>query len=79
MHIFPIPPRVSCRHVPTSVYWRRRRLLNLVLRRFFSRWNDDSRVVSSPFHAAMDFIGSDGVHPSAAGWREIARYISTLV
>ena len=79
VYIFPVPPRVSCRHVSASVYRRRRRLLNLVLRRFFARWKDGSQVVFSPFHAAMDFIGGDGVHPSAAGWRAVAHYINTLV
>ena len=80
VHIFPVPPRLSCRRgaAPVPAYMRRRRLTNLLLRQRFNRQTADDTSFCV-FNAAEGFIGSDGVHPSPAGWRAIAGVIDALI
>ena len=78
--VMSIQPRTSHRpgDVAVSVFRRRRRLMNLVLRRQFSRSCASPQVVFAPFTPPDNFIGRDGVHPSAEGWQALATFILTL-
>lgn len=80
VHVFPVPPRTSCRRgdVTVSVYRRRRRLVNLFLRRLFAPRGAVPSTVFGAFRPEDDFLGRDGVHPSAAGWASIAEYVRAL-
>ena len=75
--VLPIPPRTACRPggATVSAYRRRRRLMNLLLRRSFRRPRAASPVAFCPFTPGPGFVGRDGVHPSAEGWRELAAVI----
>ena len=71
--LLPIPPRLRLREQDVTLhqYQRRRWLTNRLLRRKFGR----PPVWQVPFEAPPGFIGSDGVHPSAVGWRALASYV----
>lgn len=76
----PIPPRTSSRaqDVPAPCHRRRRKLANLALRRKYS----SQPVLCPDVRYPGMFLGSDGVHPSAAGWRwlieQIRRWASRI-
>ena len=65
--IMPIPPRTSSRpqDVPVRQHLLRRRRLNLTLR---GRFRSDAVPCPKAKYPAS-FVGTDGVHPSAIGWR----------
>ena len=73
IHVFPVPPRTSTRPGAASVsaFRRRRRLVNMLLRRLFARPAVASPVAFCAFQPAESFVGADGVHPSRAGWQAI--------
>ena len=78
--VFPIPPRASCRHgdVVVSVYRRRRRLMNQVLRRQFSHPVTNPQVTFGQFSFNECHLGRDGVHPSAVGWQALADAVAAV-
>ena len=67
--IMPIPPRSGLRPSDVSArqFRRRRWVANRLLRRLFRRAPAILVNISPP----ADFLGRDGVHPSAAGWRAL--------
>ncbi|KAF0288869.1 hypothetical protein FJT64_012762 [Amphibalanus amphitrite] len=78
--VMPLPPRtrLRARDVSVAVYRRRRRLANQVLRRQFSRTSANPEVTFGPFVFSVDFLGPDGVHPSAAGWQALAEALTSM-
>ena len=78
-HVFvlAIPPRVHLRatDVAASCFRRRRRLANNKLRRKFGR----APVMYVPLPTPGEFLGPDGVHPSAGGWRELTDIVRRLL
>ena len=67
--ILPIPPRNGLRPSDASApqFQRRRWVANRLLRRLFRR----APVILVDYALPADFLGRDGVHPSAAGWRAL--------
>ena len=67
--IMPIPPRSGLRPTDVSArqFRRRRWVANRLLRRLFRR----APAMLMQFSPPADFLGRDGVHPSAAGWRAL--------
>ena len=63
----PIPPRLGGRGVSPSRFQRRRWLANRLLQRKFRR----PPVACLEFVPPVGFLGDDGVHPSALGWRAL--------
>ena len=57
--------------VSAAVYRRRRRLVNQVLCRQFYRPRANPDVSFRQFVFNDDFLGTDGAHPSVAGWRAL--------
>lgn len=78
--VMPLPPRSRLRpgDVSAAVYRRRRRLVNQVLRRQFARPRANPDVSFGRFVFGDDFLGPDGIHPSAAGWRALEVAVSAM-
>ena len=75
VHVLPIPPRSASRPggVSVAVYRRRRRLINQILQRLATRPQgaDAPRFALRSLPLSAGFLGSDGVHPSSSGWRDL--------
>ena len=69
--VFAIPPRSRTRPGDASVsaYRKRRKLMNQILTRQFSKPEANPDVSFIRFQPAAGFIGRDGIHPSPEGWR----------
>ncbi|KAF0295471.1 hypothetical protein FJT64_015121 [Amphibalanus amphitrite] len=69
VYVLPIPPRTGfpSSGVSARIFRRRRWVANKLLRRLFRQ----PPVLLLHFVPPPDFLASDGVHPSAAGWRTL--------
>ena len=75
--VLAIPPRVHLRatDAAASCFRRRRHLANDKLRRKFGR----APVMYVPLPTPGEFLGPDGVHPSAGGWRRLTDIVRRLL
>ena len=76
--LFPIPPRSASRSgaVSAAIFHRRRRLTNMLLRRRYRRPSVDLPVAFGSFVPGENFLGRDGVHPSASGWQAFGEWLN---
>ena len=82
-YVLNIPPRSVTRpgSASVSVYRRRRRLINLMLRRLSRRpaSGNAPRFALREVALSPGFLGRDGVHPSPTGWRDLGRVIHDIL